>query len=91
MSAQKAVVTSGFQNQNTLNYLYITANTNQNDQRVYQMMFNTQIIELALKTTQHDTIVSVNATSRQRELLGVIDAKNFTLYKNDKGNLTKLY
>lgn len=40
---------------------------------------------------KNDLIYTVNTTSRQRELIGVVDSKNFSLYKNDKGTLTKLY
>ena len=61
-------------------------------QRVFQMMFNTQIIEFSnLKLQKGDQVFSVNSQSRQREQLGIVDAKYLAIYRNDKGNLIKLY
>jgi len=54
-------------------------------------MFNLQIIELNLKLLKSDLVFTVNAASRLREMIGVVDKKFLTIYKNDKGNLTKLY
>jgi hypothetical protein len=36
-------------------------------------------------------VFSVNSVSRQREMIGVVDGKYLTVYRNDKGNLIKLY
>jgi hypothetical protein len=56
------------------------------------MMFNTQIIEFStLKLQKDDMVFSVNSQSRQRELLGIVDVKYLAIYRNDKGNLIKLY
>jgi uncharacterized protein YtpQ (UPF0354 family) len=55
-----------FQNQNASNYIYIvTVNNSNNSQRVFQMMFNTGIIEFTnLKLTKGDLVFSVNSVSR---------------------------
>ena len=56
------------------------------------MMFNTSIIEFSnIKIQKGDNVFSVNSESRQRELLGIVDVKYLAIYKNDKGNLIKLY
>jgi hypothetical protein len=55
------------------------------------MLFNTQIIELNLKLRRGDHISAVNSVSRQREILAVVDSKYLIVYRNDKGNLIKLY
>lgn len=55
------------------------------------MMYNTQIIELTLKFKKGDYVFSVNSVSRQREMLGTLDPKYITIFRNDKGNLIKLY
>ena len=56
------------------------------------MMFNTSIIEFTtLKLQKGDSVFSVNTQSRQRELLGIVDVKYLAIYRNDKGNLIKLY
>lgn len=55
------------------------------------MLFNTQIIELNLKLKKGDFIFTVNSVSRQREMIGVVDSKYLVIYRNDKGNLIKLY
>lgn len=34
---------------------------------------------------------SVNSISRQREILAIVDSKYLIIYRNDKGNLIKLY
>ena len=93
MSTNRDPVAFTFQNQNASNCIYIvTVNNQQNTQRVFQMMFNTQIIEFTnLKLTKGDLVVSVNSQSRQRELLGIIDQRYLAIYRNDKGNLIKLY
>ena len=84
-------VTSTFQNQNASNYIYIVT-LNNGAQKVYQMMFNTQIIEFStLKLQKDDLVFSVNSQSRQRELLGIVDVKYLAIYRTDKGNLIKLY
>ncbi len=55
-------------------------------------MFNTQIIEFTnIKLARGDLVFSVNSQSRQRELLGIVDVKYLCIYRNDKGNLVKLY
>jgi len=55
-------------------------------------MFNTSIIEFTnLKLQKGDLVFSVNSQSRQRELLGIFDVKYLSIYRNDKGNLIKLY
>ena len=55
------------------------------------MLFNTQIIELNLKLLKNDFVFGVNSFSRQRELIGVVDGRTLAFYRNDKGNLVKLY
>lgn len=48
MSQQRDPCQYTFQNQNSSNYLYIvTVNNSNNTQKIYQMMFNTQIIEFS--------------------------------------------
>ena len=92
MLQNKEVVLSCFQNQAANNYLYIITATGQNDvQKLYQMMYNTQIIELNLKFKKGDFVFSVNSVSRQREMIGTLDPKYVIIYRNDKGNLIKLY
>jgi hypothetical protein len=94
MSQQRdQLVHHTFQNQNASNYVYIvTANAGNNTQKVYQMMFNTSVIEFSnLKLQRGDLVFSVNSQSRQRELLGIVDVKYLAIYRNDKGNLIKLY
>lgn len=54
-------------------------------------MFNTQIIEGNIKLLKQDQLFSVNYTTRNREMLGLVDQKNLTIYKNDKGNYTKMF
>lgn len=55
------------------------------------MLYNTQIIELNLKVRRNDYFSSVNSLSRQREILAIVDSKYLIVYRNDKGNLIKLY
>jgi hypothetical protein len=55
------------------------------------MLYNTQIIELNLKVRRGDFLGSVNSISRQREILAIVDSKYLIIYRNDKGNLIKLY
>ena len=56
------------------------------------MMFNTQIIDFSnLKLQKGDLVFSVNSISRQREMIAIVDVKYLTVYRNDKGNLIKLY
>jgi len=66
MSQNRDPVISSFQNQNASNYIYIvTVNNGNNTQRVFQMMFNTQIIEFTtLKLQKGDSVFSVNSQSR---------------------------
>jgi len=54
-------------------------------------MFNSQVIELNLKLHKKDLVFIVNTTSRLREMIGIVDYKHFTIMKNDKGNLTRIY
>jgi hypothetical protein len=54
-------------------------------------MFNQQIIEINLKLGKNDQAYSVCATSRSRELLAIADQKYLSVYKNDKGNLNKVF
>ncbi len=54
-------------------------------------MFNNQVIDLNLKIHKKDLVFVVNTTSRLREMIGVVDYKNFTIYKNEKGVLNRIY
>lgn len=62
MSQQREPVISAFQNQNASNYLYMVTAAAGGSQRVFQMMFNTQIIEFSnLKLQKGDQVFSVNS------------------------------
>lgn len=91
---QKELVVSAFSNQTTFSNLYITTQAHTADGsyvKVYQMLYNTQLIELKLKLKKEDNVFFVTSISRQREMIGVVDAKYIAIYRNDKGNLIKLY
>lgn len=61
MSQQRDQVTQAFQNQNASNYLYLVT-ASANAQKVFQMMFNTQIIEFSnLKLVKGDLVFAVNS------------------------------
>ena len=56
------------------------------------LSFNGTIIELgSLKLAKGDFFFTVNNVSRQREYIGTVDSKYLSVYRNDKGNLIKLY
>lgn len=40
---------------------------------------------------KNDMVFCVNYTTRNREMIGVIDHKNLTIFKNEKGNITKMF
>ena len=54
-------------------------------------MFNSSIIELNLKLQKQDLCFSVNYTTRNREIIGILDHKYITIFKNEKGNTTKIF
>jgi len=40
---------------------------------------------------QQDLAFIINTTSRQRELIGLVDQRSLTIYKNDNGQISRFY
>lgn len=54
-------------------------------------MFNNSTIDLNIKMTKNDLCFPVNFTTRNREVIGVIDNKNLSIFRNEKGNTSLMF
>lgn len=91
MFMSKDQVVHTFQNQNTLKNVYIVTQTVGNEQKLYSVSYGLQCSDLKLKMGMNDLAFVVNATSRQRDLIGLVDQRSFTIYKNDNGIISRFY
>lgn len=62
-----------------------------NEQKIYQISYNLTCTELKIPMTVGDLAFTVNAASRQRDLIGLVDQRSFNIYKNDNGVISRFY
>jgi hypothetical protein len=74
-----------------LKNIYVVTSTLGNEQKIYAISYSLKCDELKIKMGLNDLAFNVNTTSRQRELIGTVDQRSFTIYKNDNGVISRFY
>lgn len=91
MFMNKDHVVHTFQNQNTCKSVYLVCQTVGTEQKIYQIAYNLSVSSLKIQMGQQDLAFIINTTSRQRELIGLVDQRSLTIYKNDNGQISRFY